>query len=117
VSASPPDAVARTQTDDWVEVCLVTDLSRAGRLVVDVDGTPVLFMWNDGDLIAMHDTCIHKGRSLSEGVVFAGRLVCAGHQWSFDLRTGYCTVRDRYQPVYRVTADGDNVLVKLSAGG
>ena len=102
--------------DEWVPVCLASDLARAGRLVVDVAGTPVLVLWNDGDPLAFHDTCIHKGRSLSEAVVFAGRLVCAGHQWAFDLRSGYCKVRDRYQPVYRVFNDGDNVVVNLSPG-
>ncbi|HET7529345.1 MAG TPA: Rieske (2Fe-2S) protein [Mycobacteriales bacterium] len=114
MTATPSDAAA-TATDEWVGVCLAADLARAGKLVVDVGGTPVLLLWNDGDVVAMHDTCIHKGRSLSEGVIFAGRLVCAGHQWAYDLHTGYCKVRDRYQPVYRVTVDGDNVLVNLAA--
>jgi nitrite reductase/ring-hydroxylating ferredoxin subunit len=109
-----PDAATTTPRDEWVPVCLASALSRAGRLVVDVDGTPVLLMWNDGDPLAFHDTCIHKGRSLSEGVIFGDRLVCAGHQWSYDLRTGYCKVRDRYQPVYRVFIDGDDVRVNLS---
>lgn len=113
--STQPEA-ATTARDEWVQVCLISDLSRAGRLVVQVDDTPVLLMWNDGDLLAFHDTCIHKGRSLSEAVVFGDRLVCAGHQWSFDLRTGYCKVRDRYQPVYRVSTDGDSVVVNLSPG-
>jgi nitrite reductase/ring-hydroxylating ferredoxin subunit len=109
-----PEAVTTAPRDEWVPVALVSDLSRAGRLVVHVDGTPVLLMWNDGDPLAFHVTCIHKGRSLSEAVVFGGQLVCAGHQWSFDLRTGYCKVRDRYQPVYRVAVDGDNIVVNLA---
>ena len=114
MTSTPSDA-ASTATDEWVAVCPASDLARAGRLVVDVGGTPVLLMWNDGDLVAMHDTCIHKGRSLSEGVIFAGRLVCAGHQWAYDLQTGYCKARDRYQPVYRVCIDGDDVMVNLAA--
>lgn len=113
---APHPETAIDVADEWVSVCLASDLSRAGRLVVDVAGTPVLVMWNDGDPLAFHDTCIHKGRSLSEAVVFGDRLVCAGHQWSFDLRTGYCKVRDRYQPVYRVSIDGDDVVVNLSPG-
>ena len=115
MTTSRSDATEASQNGGWTKVCLATDLARAGRLVVDVSGTPVLLMWNDGDPLAFHDTCIHKGRSLSEGVIFAGRLVCAGHQWAYDLRTGYCKARDRYQPVYRVTIDGDNVVVNLSS--
>jgi nitrite reductase (NADH) small subunit len=113
MTSTPPDAVS-SATDEWVAVGRSSDLARAGRLVVDVGGTPVLLMWNDGDVVAMHDTCIHKGRSLSEGVIFAGRLVCAGHQWAYDLHTGYCKARDRYQPVYRVCIDGDDVMVNLA---
>jgi nitrite reductase/ring-hydroxylating ferredoxin subunit len=113
---SQPEAATTAPRDEWVAVSNAADLSRAGRLVVKVDDTPVLLIWNDGDPLAFHDTCIHKGRSLSEAVVFGDRLVCAGHQWSFDLRTGYCKVRDRYQPVYRVCIDGDDVVVNLSPG-
>lgn len=117
MTATPSDAAAtKAPAGDWLAVCLASDLARAGKLVVDVADTPVLLLWNDGNIIAMHDTCIHKGRSLSDGVVFAGRLVCAGHQWAYDLQTGYCKARDRYQPVYRVTVDGDDVLVNLAAG-
>ncbi len=116
MTTQPEAGTTSPPRDEWVPVAVASDLSRAGKLVVQVDGTPVLLMWNDGDPIAMHDTCIHKGRSLSEGVVFAGRLVCAGHQWAYDLRTGYCKARDRYQPVYRVAIVGDDVVVNLSPG-
>jgi nitrite reductase (NADH) small subunit len=96
---------------DWHSTTAVADLERAGKLVVRVKDVPVLLFWNNGEPIALNDTCIHRGRSLSEGALLNGRIVCAGHQWAFDLSTGYCRVRDRYQPVYAVRIDGEQVQV------
>lgn len=102
-----------TDAPQAVPVCTVAELAAAGKKVVQASGEPVLLMWNDGTPIAMHDTCIHRGRSLFDGVVFAGRLVCAGHQWAFDLSTGYCRARDRYQPVYPLTIEDGVVYVRV----
>ena len=96
-----------------VPACPADELERAGKKVVQLNGVPVLVMWNGGDPIALHDTCIHRGRSLSDGVVFAGKLVCAGHQWAFDLKTGYCKARDRFQPSYAVTVRDGTVYVDV----
>jgi nitrite reductase (NADH) small subunit len=101
------------QSPHAVAVCATDDLARDGKLVVDANSVRVLLMWNGGDPVALNDTCIHRGRSLSEGVVFAGRLVCAGHQWGFDLHTGYCKIRDRYQPVYPLTIVDGTVYVDV----
>jgi nitrite reductase/ring-hydroxylating ferredoxin subunit len=81
-------------------VAALADVQDAGKLVVDVDGTPVLLLWHQGGLTAMHNTCIHRERELSSGFLLKGRVVCPGHQWSFSLEDGYCKERDRTQPVY-----------------
>jgi nitrite reductase (NADH) small subunit len=96
---------------DWQSTVAAADLERAGKLVVQVKDAPVLLLWNNGEPLALNDTCIHKGRSLADGVLLSGRLVCAGHQWAFDLSTGYCRARDKYQPVYAVRIDGDQIQV------
>jgi nitrite reductase (NADH) small subunit len=102
-----------TDATQAVPVCTAADLAAAGKKVVQANGEPVLLMWNNGTPIAMHDTCIHRGRSLFDGVVFSGRVVCAGHQWAFDLSTGYCKARERYQPVYPLTIDNGVVYVNV----
>jgi nitrite reductase (NADH) small subunit len=33
-------------------------------------------------------------------------LVCPGHQWSFDLRTGWESVKEQCQPTYTVRITG-----------
>lgn len=92
-------------------VATLDELETNEKLLVTIDDVPVLVLWNEGDPVALADTCIHKERSLSRGVVFNGRIVCPGHQWSFDLQTGFCKERDRYQPTYRTeVVDGQIVI-------
>ncbi len=42
----------------------------------------------DGRFTALLDRCPHRDIALSDGVVKDGVLVCPGHFWRFDLRTG-----------------------------
>jgi nitrite reductase/ring-hydroxylating ferredoxin subunit len=104
-------SASRTETD--VDVCSVEELSTAGKRVVDVDGVEVLLVWNDGDPAGLDNICIHKQRRLSEGSLFNGRAVCPGHQWSFDLFTGYCRERDRYAQAHEVRIASGRILVRL----
>lgn len=94
----------------WVEVGSLDDLQRARKVVVDADGTPVVVLWHDGDAYAFDDRCIHRERELSKGVVLNGRLVCPGHQWAYELGTGWCRERERSQPVHDVRIDDDGVV-------
>ncbi len=101
-------------TSEWVKVARLDELEAASKIVVDVLGSPVLIVWNDGEPVAMADTCIHRERSLASGTIFNGRVVCPGHQWSFDLQTGFCKERDRYQPTFATTVSDGEVLVDAS---
>lgn len=104
-------------TDDWVDAASVDDVRAKGKLGVVCRDVPLLLVWLEEERrpAAFHDICIHKQRNLSGGVILNGRIVCPGHQWAFDLGTGYCEVRDRYQPTYRADAVDGRVLVDLSA--
>jgi nitrite reductase (NADH) small subunit len=99
----------------WVEAGTLAELQKRGKLVLDHDGTPVLVLWQDDRPKALHNVCVHKQRELHKGMVLNGRIVCPGHQWAFDLDTGFCRERERFQPVYAARIDGDAVLVDVSA--
>lgn len=98
-------------TDTWVLVGTRATLQRARVLVVPGPYGDVCVFWNDGDPVALADRCIHRDRQLSRGMVFQGRIVCPGHQWGFDLQTGFCAERDRTQPNFAVRVDGEDVFV------
>lgn len=42
----------------------------------------------DGQPVALLDRCPHRDIALSGGITRDGTLVCPGHFWRFDLRTG-----------------------------
>lgn len=97
--------------ETWIDAAGVDELRKAQKVVVDGPDGPIVVFWFEDRAVALADTCIHKKRELHLGVILNGCIVCPGHQWSFNLDTGYCKVRDRYQPSYPVRIDGDRVLV------
>lgn len=98
----------------WVEAGSVPELQKRGKLVLEHGDLRVVVLWHDDQPKAMDDVCIHKQRELHKGVVLNGRVICPGHQWGFDVDTGFCRERERYQPVYAARLDGDTVLVDVS---
>jgi nitrite reductase (NADH) small subunit len=96
---------------DWVPVAAVKDLQRRKKSLVQADGESIaLFMVGDR-VFALRDVCIHEQRSLSKGAILRGRVVCPGHQWQFDLETGWVEEQGRCQPTYDVKVQGDTVYV------
>ena len=92
----------------WVAAAPLAQVQRKKKLVVPVDGEDVVIYMVDGDVFAMADLCVHKQKRMSKGLVFQGKLICPGHQWAFDAKTGWEDQWNRCQPVYdtRVTDDG-----------
>jgi nitrite reductase (NADH) small subunit len=101
----------------WVEVGTTDELAKARKKVVQAGDRSIVVIWHDGQPYAFDNICIHKQRELVGGVILNGRLVCPGHQWAYELGTGYCRERDRFQPVFAVRVDGDKVYVEGGADG
>lgn len=96
---------------DWLAVAALSDLTRRRKKQVTVGNEPVALFLVGSDVFALADTCMHKQRSLSKGVLLNGRIVCPGHQWEFDPATGYVEEQDRYQPSYEVRIEDGTVYV------
>ena len=99
----------------WADLAAEAELARAGKLVVHHERHEILLLWNDGSPVALSNICIHRGRKLDEGVMLGTRLVCAGHQWAYEITTGYCAARDRYQPRYNLEAADGRIRVEFPA--
>ncbi len=95
----------------WIEVGALAELQRRRKQVVNVGDTPVVVLWHDDAAYAFQNICIHQQRELVKGVILNNRLVCAGHQWAFELGTGWCRERERSQPVYETRVERDIVYV------
>ncbi|MEB8342494.1 Rieske (2Fe-2S) protein [Streptomyces endophyticus] len=96
---------------DWVDVAEFADLTRRRKKLVTVGDTRIALFHDAGEVYAFADACVHKGKALSRGTVLNGRLICPGHQWAFDLRTGRADDRDECQPGYPVRVEAGRVLV------
>ncbi|MFF0729662.1 Rieske (2Fe-2S) protein [Streptomyces sp. NPDC004134] len=92
---------------EWTRVAELTDVSRRRKKLVALGEERVALFYAEGEVFAFRDACVHKGKSLARGTVLHGRVVCPGHQWAFDLRTGQADDREECQPRYEVrVADG-----------
>jgi nitrite reductase (NADH) small subunit len=98
-------------TADWIAVATTKDLARRRKLRVELDGVPVALFGAAGRVYAFADTCIHQDRSLFKGTLLNGKVICPGHQWAFDLETGYEEIQDRCQPTYPVRVEEDTIYV------
>lgn len=95
----------------WVEVATVKEMTRHKKKYVTVEGQPVALFFVNERAYALHDTCMHKERQLSKGTVLHGRVICPGHQWAFDLETGWVELEERCQPTYETKIDNDVIYV------
>jgi nitrite reductase/ring-hydroxylating ferredoxin subunit len=96
---------------EWVQVADLAELARRKRKLVAVGGEDIALFLIDGAVYALHDVCVHKQRSLSKGAVLRGRVICPGHQWSFDPATGWEQEQQQCQPTYGVLVENDKVYV------
>lgn len=77
----------------WVRLCRLDELEPdrpLGRVVGNTgqDRDRVCVIRHDDAILAVLDRCPHRDVALSGGIVKEGHLVCPGHFWRFDLRTG-----------------------------
>lgn len=96
---------------EWLLVAELAELKRRKRKQVTVAGTSVALFLIGDRVFALDDTCVHKQRSLSKGTVLHGKVVCPGHQWSFDPETGEADGQEEYQPTYAVKVTDEHVYL------
>lgn len=96
---------------DWVEVATVKELIRHKKKYVEVGEEKIALFYAAGQVYALYDVCIHKQRSLAKGVVMGDQVVCPGHQWCFELETGWAEDEEQCQPSYDVRVEDGLVYV------
>ena len=91
---------------DWVHVADEADIKKI--LAVDMNGKEiVLFRLPDG-VYALDNVCSHEYSRLSEGEVWDGRIYCAKHGSSFDIKTGTVSGLPATRPVERLDVKVEN---------
>ncbi len=85
---------------DWVAAAPLDVVQRKKKVVVPVGDADVVVYMFEGAVHAMADLCVHKQKRMSKGLIFQGKMICPGHQWAFDIRTGWEDQWGRCQPIY-----------------
>jgi nitrite reductase (NADH) small subunit len=106
---SAPEELAE---DAWVEVTTVAEIRRSRKMLVQVGSHKVALFWHDGDVFALQNSCIHKQRHLVKGTMLGSRVICPGHQWAFEIDTGYEQSQDACQPTFPARIEDERVLVQ-----
>ena len=96
---------------DWVKVAELKQLARRRKTAVTVGDEQIALFYVNEKVYALADICIHKQRQLSNGTVFNGKVVCPGHQWTFDLDSGWEEDQEECQPTYDVKVQDGAVYV------
>jgi nitrite reductase (NADH) small subunit len=114
-TSNPAPGAAQSRPDagsDWVHVAEMKELARRKRKQVDVGGCPIGLFLVDDEVFAVDDVCIHQERFLSKGTLLNGQVICPGHQWKFDPRTGEPEDQDGCLATYAVqVTDEGSILV------
>jgi len=96
----------------WIAAGSADEVKKKRKLVVESStGKKILVIAHNDAFYAMENLCIHREREMHTGVILKDRLVCPGHQWAFDLRTGWEAVKEQGQPVYTVRVNNGVVEV------
>lgn len=111
---APTDTTATDEVpeDAWVEVATVADARRARKMQVKVGRHTVALFWHNDTAYALQNTCIHKKRHLVKGTMLGDRVICPGHQWAFQIDTGYEKTQDACQPTFPTRIEDDRILVQ-----
>lgn len=110
-TTSAPDVDQPDPVDSWVHVTDMKDLARRKRKQVSVAGCPIALFLVDGEVFAVDDVCIHQERSLSKGTLLNGQVICPGHQWKFDPRTGAPEDQDGCLATYAVQVTEEGAIL------
>lgn len=100
----------------WIDIASTDEVKKKKKVVITQgDDFNILVVFHEDKFFAMNNICIHRQRELVKGVILRGRIVCPGHQWSFDLNTGWEAVKERGLPMYDTRVVGGMVQVNLTS--
>ena len=71
--------------------------------MVKLDGLELAVFKRGGRLFALQNACPHEGVALADGELDGDYVICPGHSFRFNLRTGACAnAPDLRARTYRV---------------
>ncbi len=98
---------------EFVHVANLDELDDEGRLLFEIDGSPIALFKVADEIFAIADVCSHDDGPLAEGDVDDHHVICPRHGAHFDLRSGEALSLPAVVdiPAYPVRLEGDAILV------
>ena len=97
---------------ELVEIAKVGQVPDEGVLVVQVGEKEIAVFRCSDELHALDNVCPHRGGPLAEGEFKEGIISCPWHAWTFDVRSGLCTINPSAKVrKFEVKVEGDRVLL------
>jgi nitrite reductase (NADH) small subunit len=104
-------------SDSGTQTCDIGALADfpVGRVREIIADGHVLAVARIGDeVFALDGLCPHQGGPLGQGKLVGEVVICPWHQFSFEMRTGFCTSsRGLAQKRFEVRLEGDRVIVQI----
>jgi nitrite reductase/ring-hydroxylating ferredoxin subunit len=97
-------------------MCEVTDVVVDELRSFNVEGVtwPLIATRIDDEIVVCQGVCPHEDVSLADGTLRDGKVICPGHAYEFDMRSGQCGHRSHlHLRRHRVTVVGSQVWVDL----
>ena len=97
----------------FTRVASISEIPEDGGLQVSLGELELGLFRVDGELYALDNVCPHAGFPLSEGFLEGACVICPGHMWEFDVRTGLPPAVKTGEALarYPVRIEGEAVLV------
>ncbi len=92
-----------------------TDEIPPGSRKVVTAGLREIVIFNlEGQYYALCNLCPHGGFRFSNGPLDGEGVICPGHFWKFNVKTGECMSLDfQSAETYRVIVDGDDIFIEI----
>ena len=74
----------------FVRVMSEEDLPPGKSAIISAGDDEIALFNYKGEYYAIANKCLHKGSPLGEGRIEEGVVICPGHEWRYDLKTGDC---------------------------
>lgn len=104
---------------EYVSIANVNELDDEGRLLLEIDGQPIVVFRITDKYFAIADVCSHDDGPLAEGDVEGHEVICPRHGAHFDLETGKALTLPAVVdiPSYPVRIEGEEILVGVPVEG
>jgi nitrite reductase (NADH) small subunit len=101
---------------EYVTVARTSAIPAGMGTIVTVKGQEIAVFNVRGEFYALDNRCPHQDYPLGMSPVFDNLVLCIGHAWRFDIKTGEChSVPGVNVRTYEVVVEGDEVKIRDDA--